>query len=113
MQLSEEELQQLQEGRSQQLRDVCQSPMLLMVLCILCSEHTRQLPSSRSGVYKELHEFSIKKAAGLQSVADASDGALYLYPLVRAQETASQVKKRGEFLRGTLSEAAICACPRR
>ncbi|ELU14998.1 hypothetical protein CAPTEDRAFT_186284 [Capitella teleta] len=61
--LSSNSLLKLQQKMSNELQDLCRNPFILTILCMLCSENSAQLPSTRAGVYKAVHEFFIEKAS--------------------------------------------------
>ncbi|ELT99699.1 hypothetical protein CAPTEDRAFT_217196 [Capitella teleta] len=61
--LSMDSLAALRQKMSNELQDLCRNPFILTILCMLCSEDSPQLPSTRAGIYKAVHEFFIEKAS--------------------------------------------------
>ncbi|ELU10023.1 hypothetical protein CAPTEDRAFT_193316 [Capitella teleta] len=63
MNLSPNSLVELQQKMSNELQDLCRNPFILTILCMLCSENSPQLPSTRADIYKAVHEFFIENAS--------------------------------------------------
>ncbi|ELT99654.1 hypothetical protein CAPTEDRAFT_213366 [Capitella teleta] len=61
--LSPESMGELKQKMSNELQDLCRNPFIVTILCMLCSETSPHLPSTRTGVFKAVHEFFIEKAS--------------------------------------------------
>lgn len=63
-------------------KDICRNPLNLSILCLLLVQQKDMLPTSRAGLYGEMHDFIIKRAQEkLGNITEEELGQKLLQPL--------------------------------
>ncbi|ELU07296.1 hypothetical protein CAPTEDRAFT_195932 [Capitella teleta] len=63
MKMSDEQLSELRHKMKSEWRDLCENPLIITILCLLCTEVNTKLPRTRTGIYSAIHELITDKAS--------------------------------------------------